>query len=81
MSMAVIQIEQHGFNAWVAEVEIGGNVTRREMVRAATFDGVMEKVAEVYWRLTPFSAAQTSSADLDYQTDKRGPGRPRRDDR
>lgn len=52
MPLSVIWIEQKEARHWAAEVEIGGISSRRELVTASDFDGIMTAVAEVHTKFT-----------------------------
>lgn len=51
MSLARIEIQQHEFAKWVAEVEVGGLVARREVVRGSSFEEIMIAIEDQYRKL------------------------------
>jgi hypothetical protein len=63
MSMATIGIEQIERDKWLAEVEVGGLVARRMVVRAETFDGIVAEVQRVYREIMP--AFGPSAAEME----------------
>lgn len=88
MPLTRIEIEQTAGDRWVAEIEVGGLVARRETVLATSFGGVMDAVGLAYWRLMPKPAvpapematevADAGGAWHPPMVERRGPGRPRK---
>jgi hypothetical protein len=55
MSLARIDIEQHGADRWHAQVEIGGMVAKRREVNSSTFTDMMNGVQAAYREIAPES--------------------------
>lgn len=57
MALASITIEQIEHRRWVAEIEVGGSVSRIARLRAESFDDLMLKMMDAYRSLVPVDEA------------------------
>jgi len=60
MPSAEIRIEHVNQN-WLAEVEVGGMVSRRRMLRADDFEGIMRAVVDAYLEFVPQEAPKRAT--------------------
>jgi len=62
MPLSRIEIVQTAIDRWVAEVEVGGSIARRTIVRGSSFEEVLISVEDAYRALTPRSTPSVESA-------------------